>query len=101
VLTEKAYIVGKKRSLISLQMCMMAWMYELIATLSLVSTPYLHTYGIPNLHYPDAIVIFVVIPFVHLMNDEDTKIIILEENWYQGLRHMLGIHASQVQKEKE
>ena len=75
-------------------MCFMAWMYELIAILSAFSTPYLHNLGIPNLHYPDAIIIFVVIPFVHLMNDEDTKIVILEENWYQGIRHMLGIYTN-------
>ena len=35
---------------------------------------------------------FVVIPFIHLLNDEDTKGIIANENWYQGLRHMLGIY---------
>ena len=27
------------------------------------------------------------------MNDEETKGIIAEENWYQGFRHMLGIHV--------
>ena len=79
-------------------MCFMAWMYELIATLSILLRPFLRKHGISDLHYPDAIIMFVVIPFVHLMNDEDTKGIILEENWYQGLRHMLGIHASQALK---
>ena len=72
----------------------MAWLYELIAMLSAILTPYLRKQGIPNLYYPDAIVMFVVIPFVHIMNDEDTKIIILEENWYQGIRHMFGIYTS-------
>ena len=79
-------------------MCFMAWVYELIATLFAILSPYLHKQGIPNLYYPDAITMFVVIPFVHIMNDEDTKIIVFEENWYQGLRHMLGIHTSQVLK---
>ena len=75
-------------------MCLMAWLYELIATLSAVTTPYLQKLGIPNLHFPDAIIMFVVIPFTHLMNDEDTKEIILEKNWYQGVRHMLGLHTT-------
>ena len=35
---------------------------------------------------------FVIIPIVFLMNDEETKGIIAEENWYQGIRHMLGIY---------
>ena len=34
---------------------------------------------------------FVLFPFLHLMNDEDTKTVITEENYYQGIRHMLGL----------
>ena len=75
-------------------MCCMGWMYEFVAILSGILTPFLHKLGIHNMYYPDAIVMFVVIPFVHLMNDEDTKIIILQRNWYQGLRHMLGMHTN-------
>ena len=76
-------------------MCFMAWMYELIATFSMAFlTHYLLKQGIPNMYYLEAIIMFVVIPFVHIMNDEDTKIIILEENWYQGIRHMFGIYTS-------
>ena len=71
----------------------MAWMYELIGTITSLLTPALHKLGVHNMHYPDAIVMFVVIPVVHLLNDEDTKIIILRENWYQGLRHMIGMHT--------
>ena len=73
-------------------MCCMAWMYELLATLSAILTPSLFKIGVSNLHYVDAIVMFVLIPFVHLMNDENTKGIILEEGWYEGSRHMLGIY---------
>ena len=73
-------------------MCCMAWMYELLATLSAILTPSLFKIGISNLHYVDAIVMFVLIPFVYLMNDEDTKRIILEEDWYEGIRHVLGIY---------
>ena len=42
---------------------------------------------------------FVIIPSVYLMNDQATKNIISEEGWYQGLRHMLGIH-NQIKPEK-
>ena len=34
----------------------------------------------------------VIIPIVYLMNDEETKGIIAEEGWYQGIRHMMGIY---------
>ena len=34
----------------------------------------------------------VIIPIVYLMNDEETKGIIAEEGWYQGIRYMLGTY---------
>ena len=68
--------------------------FELIVIVSAALTPPLHKLGISNLHYIDVIVMFVVIPFAHLMKDDDTKIIILEENWYQGLRHILGVYTN-------
>ena len=94
VVKEDSYFRTKKRSLISLQMCCTSWMIELIVIVSAIITPPLRKLGITNLHYIDALVMFVVIPFVHLMNDEDTKIIIMEKNWYQGIRHMLGVYTS-------
>jgi len=74
----------------------MGYLYELISTCSAVMTPYLYQLGIHNLHFIDAIVMFLVIPFLHLTNDDDTKAIICEENWYQGIRHMLGIYKEKV-----
>ena len=53
------------------------------------------------MHLPDAIVMFVVIPFFHLMNDEDTKTIILNEGWYQAIRHMFGIYIEPPKNLKE
>ena len=80
-------------SLISLQMCFFGWIYETFAQLSSWFAFALHDYGIPNSYMIDAILMFVVIPFIHLMNNEDTKEIISEENWYQGMKHMLGLHT--------
>ena len=93
VLSVKSYNRGKKRSLISLQMCFMRWLYEILATLIAMLTPVLQMLGIPNLYFPDATLMFVVIPFLNLMNDEETKGIISEEGWYEGLRYMMGIHV--------
>ena len=83
----------KKRSIISLEICCMSWLYEFLAILSALLTPMLHEYGVPNLHLFDAVIMSIVIPLTHLLNDEDTKQVILEENWYQGIRHLLGIHV--------
>ena len=92
VLTEHQYEDGTKRRLTNLQICFMGWIYESTGNLFTIVTPFLHTLGLHGLHYPDAIMMFVLIPFAHLMNDEDTKTVITDENWYQGVRHMLGIY---------
>ena len=70
----------------------MGWLYELLSIASIVLTPILTNSGVPNIHWIDAIIMFFAIPFVHLLNDEETKGIISEENWYEGIRHLLGIY---------
>ena len=95
VVSENNYMKDKKRSIISLEICCMSWMYEFFAIISAALTPMLHEYGVPNLHLIDAVIMSIVIPLTHLLNDEDTKQVILEENWYQGIRHLLGLHVKQ------
>ena len=73
----------------------MGWLYELAASLMILLTPKLHDLGLHNLYYPGIIVMFLVIPLIHLMNDDDTKDIISQEGWYQGLKYMMGIHGKQ------
>ena len=99
VLSEANYEYGKKRSLVSMKMCSISWLIELVCSLNvlviaitvfgpLTSNSSWHTY----VNYPDCICMFVIIPLVHLLNNEDTKGVIATDGWYQGLRHMLGIH---------
>ena len=92
VVSEASYNYGNKRRIVSLKICFMSWIYELIGTgfTALVFT--FRSLGFYHLWlFPDAIVIFVIIPFIHIMNDEDTKAIIAEEGWVQGIRYMLNI----------
>ena len=74
-------------------MCFISWLIEIVSGSFAVSFSALRSLGLHNLHYPDAIIMNVIIPLVHLMNDEETKGIITEENWYQGFRHMLGLYS--------
>ena len=69
----------------------MSWLYELIGIVFVLLTPTLNDLGIYYLYFPDAILMFVILPFNHIMNDEDTKAIIAERGWIQGIRHMLNI----------
>ena len=96
VLTEDSYHKGKKKRLISLQICFMSWCYELAGMVFILLRPTLHNLGFGNLYFPDPIVMFIIIPFSHLINDEETKAIIFEEGWYQGLRHMAGIYPKKA-----
>ena len=80
-----------KRRMISLKICSIAWLCELFVSMFALLTPALKRMGVSNRHYPEAITMFIIIPLIHLMNEEETKTIIYEENWYQGFRHTLGI----------
>ena len=93
ITSQKCFERNKKRSLVSLKMCVISWLIELKIGVLAVSMVSLHDLGFHNLHYPDCIIISLIIPLVHLMNDEVTKGIIAEEGWYQGIRDLLGIYV--------
>ena len=90
VLTAETYAYGKNRTMVSLKLCFMSWLYELFGTLVTVLSPTLHSMGIRYYYYVDAIIMFLVIPFCHLMNDDETKATIIERGWYQGVKYMAG-----------
>ena len=73
----------------------MGCIYEILASvaalLSALLGSQIQEFSIPNIHFPDVILMFVVIPFIHLLNDEDTKGIIFDQGWIQGIKYVLGI----------
>ena len=69
----------------------MCWFCELAGFILTLLMPMLKSYGLRYVQYPDAILMFVAIPFIHLMNDEDTKTVIAQDGWIQGLKLMLGM----------
>ena len=97
-ISETNFVRGERRSLISLQMCFMSWLYELLAVVFALMSSYLgaqiQEFNIPNFHFPDVIIMFIVIPFMHLLNDEEIKSIIFEQGWMQGIKCVLGIYAA-------
>ena len=96
VLTEETYEDGKARTMVSLKICFLSWLYELLGTVATLLSPNLHSLGIRYYYYLDAIIMFLVIPFCHLMNDDSTKAIILQRGWYQGVKHMVGNKDNQI-----
>ena len=57
VLSEDQYEMGNKRRLVSLKICFLTWMYEMIGVAFTILTPYLNSLGVPYLYYPDAILV--------------------------------------------
>ena len=86
--SEEGYNIRIIRRIVSLKICFIGWMYELIGTMFTAGTPLLHEGGIHNIYFVDATMMFVGIPLVHIINDEDTKTIIAEAGWYQGLKSL-------------
>ena len=84
-----------------MKICSISWLIELVC-LIFVLISVLATFGQVDsndaghtyVSYPDCICMFTIIPLVHLLNNEETKGVIANEGWYQGLRHMLGVHNS-------
>ena len=64
------------------------------AILSAVLGAQLQDLKIPNIHFPDVIVMSIIIPFIYLLNDESEKEVIFQRGWYQGFRYVLGIYTA-------
>ena len=68
--------------------------YELICNVFVLISPVLkYKYGWANTSFTDPISMFLILPFLQLMNDEDTKEIIYDENWFQAIKFILGIYV--------
>ena len=90
VLTEETYEYGNSRTMVSLKICFLSWLYELIGTIITAVSPTLVSLGLRHIYFIDSLIMFLVIPFCHLMNDEETKGVIVERGWFQGLKQMAG-----------
>ena len=97
VLKESSYETGNRRRLVSLRMCIISWLIEIFGTLCHVLFLSLkNSLGLAGIHYIEVIFMFIVIPFIYLMNDEDTKGTIANQGWYAGLKYMLGLQKVSV-----
>ena len=94
VYNDEQYQQCRKKSIISLQMCFMGWLYELLDFVFIVIVgPILKfKFSFTNTYLCDVVMMFVVIPFLQILNDDDTKDIIYQESWIHGLKFMFGIY---------
>ena len=94
MLSVECYESTNTRRMVSLKMCFVGWLYELVGVTMTLATPILRDKGFHLLYYPDAILMFIFIPFIHLMNDIETKTVIAEQGWIKGLRSMFQFSSS-------
>ena len=88
---EDSHTKSEKRRLVSLKMTVVAWLYEFLSVLSVFLSPILKKYHIDHIHFVDCLIMFVIIPTHYLINDEDTRTVVANGGWCQGLRFILGI----------
>ena len=91
IVSEDSHTKREKRRLVSLQMTVVAWLYEFFSVLSAFLSPILKRYHIDHIHFVDCLIMFVIIPTHYLINDEDTRTVVANGGWCQGLRFILGI----------
>ena len=67
-------------------MCVFGWAYELISNTFVLIAPILtFRFGLQNTYFVDPITMFVIIPFLYLFNDDDTKAIIYDDRQVEVL----------------
>ena len=97
VYNDELYHVSRKKSIISLQMCFMGWLHELLdfIFIAIIGPILKYKYSFTNTYFCDVVMMFVVIPFLQILNDDDTKEIIYQESWLHGIKFMFGIYKPQ------
>ena len=96
VYNEDSYKSLERRRTTSIGVCFLGWLIELSLTILIGIWLLLNLGAYPYFEFFNAIVRAIVIPFVHVLNDEDTKTIMTEESWHQGIRQALGMFRNPV-----
>ena len=77
--------------MVTLRVSFIGWLCELVGSVMSSLTPkLLFESGFSHVYYSDSLIMFVIIPFVYLVNDEEVKGVIYEKGWYKGLTYIVG-----------
>ena len=89
IINMASYNNRTKRRMISLKICFVGWMLETLHIVFAIMAPQLYDLGMPGSQYLKVIIMFLAIPLLHLMNDDDIKSKIAENGWHHGIKHIL------------
>ena len=68
-----------------MDICFVCWLFEFIGILVTVLIPTLLALGAFNVYFIDAILMFVILPSMYLINDEGIKTLITEHGYIRGI----------------
>ena len=91
IINKEKHDYRSTRRVISLKICFIGWFLEVVGLISIAMAPNFYELGLSNPHYPNVIIMFIVIPFLHLMNDQDIKSAIYDHGWYYGIKQMFTL----------
>ena len=89
VINMVGYNNRTKRRMISLKICFVGWMLETLHIVFAIMAPQLYDLGMPGSQYLKVTIMFLAIPLLHLMNDDDIKSKIAENGWHNGIKYIL------------
>ena len=96
VYNQESFKEYEKRRMTSIGVCVIGWLLEVFTVIVTGLGMLLKKFGVLYFYpFGDFFVVssrFIIIPFIHLLNDEDTKTVITTENWIMGIRHALGYY---------
>ena len=64
-------------------------MFETLHIVFVIMAPQLYDLGISGTQYLKVLIMFLAIPLLHLMNDDDITAAIAENGWHHGMKHIL------------
>ena len=79
-----------------MDICFLSWLFEFIGMVVTILSPTLVAHGASNIYFIDAILMFVMLPAMYLINDEDIKTVITEQGWIQGIMNTF-VRRNQIQ----
>ena len=77
------------RRLVSMNVCGIGLFMEFVGGVFRMLNPVLRIIGVKYSFIPhllDAFMVFVVVPIIHLLNDEHTKTLLVKKDYYEALK---------------
>ena len=93
IINEQKLYRLETRRLVSMKVCGIGLLMEFIGGFFRMLNPVLRIIGLKYSFIPhllDALMVFVVVPVIHLLNDESTKTFLVQKEYYKALKSIFS-----------